>query len=393
MKKIAISIIFLLLLSLPVLASTTDFIADGDITVDSVTFGSGTADMLILNGSSAESWSYSSGALTITNPDATAGFKIGSADSTVKSVKIKNSADTTVACGENATPGTSYANLPIVADTYTIEPSDTIDCESLCAVLSAAATYNTFPTCGAATCNSGYSLSGSGANASCAVSGGGISPSLLQQISESARNNKSENSATEEKTDTGISENSDSSETAANTNEGSDDSGNNSNGETPKTPALENILSEAKAIASKAKNALTNFITAGTETTKILGSGERSGVINSFKSAFGRNPETETDWQDIVKIANGRWPGQKNEKTEINAKAAFRKIYLREPDKNNTHDNNAIAVISYGLRPTNRNMDSEKQAIKTFKFIYGYAPVSVTAWDIVRAIAYSGTKR
>ncbi len=97
--------------------------------------------------------------------------------------------------------------------------------------------------------------------------------------------------------------------------------------------------------------------------------------------------------QDIIKIANGRWPGQKNEKTETNAKAAFRKIYLREPDKNNTHDNNAIAVISYGLRPTNRNLNSEKQAIKTFKFIYGYAPKSATAWDVVRAIAYSGAKR
>ncbi|MFA6106409.1 MAG: right-handed parallel beta-helix repeat-containing protein [Patescibacteria group bacterium] len=186
----------------------------------------------------------------------------------------------------------------------------------------------------------------------------------------------------------------DSSGTAANASEGSDDN-KNSNSETPKTatPALETLQSEAKAIASKAKNALTSFITAGTGTTKILGSGERSGVIASFKSAFGRNPATETDWNDIIKIANGRWPGQKNTVTEKNAEAAFKKIYLREPDKTNTHDNNAIAVISYGLRPANRNLNSEKQAIKSFKFIYGYAPKSAMAWDIVRAIAYSGAKR
>jgi hypothetical protein len=385
MKKIIVPIILFLLFSIPALASTTDFIAVGDITVDSVTFGSGTADMLILNGSSAESWSYSSGALTITNPDATAGFKIGSADSTVKSVKVKNSANTTVACGENTVPGTSYADLPTVADTYSVEPSVTTDCESLCNVLTGAATYNTFPTCGAASCNSGYSLSGSGASASCAVSGGGISPSLLQQISESARNDGKASAETRKEENN---QEADSNKTSADSQ--TEDSGQEEN---KSAIAVEKMVSEAKAIASKTKDALTNFITTGTETTKILGSGERSGVINSFKSAFGRNPETETDWQDIVKIANGRWPGQKNEKTEINAKAAFRKIYLREPDKNNTHDNNAIAVISYGLRPTNRNMDSEKQAIKTFKFIYGYAPKSSMAWDIVRAIAYSGAKR
>ncbi len=293
MKRITISIIFLLLLSLPALAATTDFIADGDITVDSVTFGSGTADMLILNGSSAESWSYSSGTFTVINPDSTAGFKIGSADSAVKSVKIKNSANTTVACGENTVPGTSYASLPTVADTYSVEPSVTTDCESLCTTLAGTATYNTFPTCGAASCNSGYSLSGSGADASCAVNGG-ISLNLLQQISEAAKKNNSKNPATEEKTDTEKSEKSDSSEIAANAN---DDSGNNSS-ETPKTVALalETLLSEAKEIMAKAKDILTNFVTQGTESTKILGSGERSGVVNSFKSAFGRNPETETDW-------------------------------------------------------------------------------------------------
>jgi len=57
------------------------------------------------------------------------------------------------------------------------------------------------------------------------------------------------------------------------------------------------------------------------------------------------------------------------------------------------NDNAAVTVISYGLRPGNRNMNSEKAAIKSFKAIYGHAPVSAVAWDIVRAIAYSGAKR
>jgi len=45
------------------------------------------------------------------------------------------------------------------------------------------------------------------------------------------------------------------------------------------------------------------------------------------------------------------------------------------------------------LRPSDRNLNSEKTAIKTFKAIYGYNPSTASAWDIVRAIAYSGATR
>jgi hypothetical protein len=216
-------------------------------------------------------------------------------------------------------------------------------------------------------------------------------------------NSQNSNSAT---ANTGNDSNNDTSpgdDAAGDDSEGSDVSDNQENKtatrqnsvETPRRgiSTLEKLMSEAKEIVAAKKDVLTNFITNGTDTTKILGSGERSGVVNSFKSAYGRNPATEIDWQDIIKIANGRWPAQKNEKTEANASAAFKKIYLRLPDKNNPRDQNAIAVISYGLRPTNRNLNSEKKSIQFFKNIYGYAPKSAMAWDIVRAIAYSGAKR
>ena len=146
-------------------------------------------------------------------------------------------------------------------------------------------------------------------------------------------------------------------------------------------------------ISSNDTNALTNFVTYGTETTKILGEGERAGVVNSYKSAFGKLPTTENEWNDAIKIANGRWPSQKNAKTEENATDAFKKIYKRAPDRANQHDDAAVTIIAYGLRPAQRNINSEKAAIKIFKAIYGYEPKSATAWDIVRAIAYSGAKR
>jgi len=66
---------------------------------------------------------------------------------------------------------------------------------------------------------------------------------------------------------------------------------------------------------------------------------------------------------------------------------------LRNPDKTNAHDDAVITVMAYGLRPANRNLEIEKAAIKTFKAICRYIPSTATAWDVVRAIAYSGAKR
>ncbi len=60
---------------------------------------------------------------------------------------------------------------------------------------------------------------------------------------------------------------------------------------------------------------------------------------------------------------------------------------------NNSHDANAITLIAYGLRPLKRNLHSEEQAIRTFKSVYEHAPVNSLAWNIVRAIAYSGASR
>lgn len=142
------------------------------------------------------------------------------------------------------------------------------------------------------------------------------------------------------------------------------------------------------------KYSLAMFIHYGTGTTKRLGQGERAGVINSYIAAFNRTPRTENEWQDVIKIANGRWPKEANKTKEEKVKQEiFNKIYKRIPNMNNAHDNAAVTIITYGLRPVNRNTESEKRGIIIFKGIYGYNPQSALDWDIVRAIAYSGAKR
>lgn len=153
-----------------VFAATNDFVANSNITVSGVTFGAGTADMLIMSGSESESWAFSSGTFTVTNPGSA--FQVGSSDSTVQSIQVSQSG-TTLACQENTTPGTSAVTLPTAAGTYTVSPSATAQCTSLCSAVANAASLNSFPTCGAASCNAGYRLSGSGASATCVPIGGG----------------------------------------------------------------------------------------------------------------------------------------------------------------------------------------------------------------------------
>lgn len=139
--------------------------------------------------------------------------------------------------------------------------------------------------------------------------------------------------------------------------------------------------------------AINNFIVYGTQTTKILGAGERAGVVNSYKAAFGKLPTDADSWADVIKIANGRWPSETSQTAEDRAKTSFQTIYLREANMANPNDNAAVTIMAYGLRPDVRNLNSEKVAIKTFKAIFGYNPVKATAWDAVRAIAYSGAIR
>jgi hypothetical protein len=146
-------------------------------------------------------------------------------------------------------------------------------------------------------------------------------------------------------------------------------------------------------LSTENKYAINNFIVYGTISTRILGAGERAGVVNSYKKAFNKLPATQSEWEDCIAIGNGRWPGERSVEAENKAKEEFKKVYLRDANMDNQNDNAAVTVMAYGLRPSNRNMDSEKVAINSFKHIYKYHPSSALDWDIVRAVSYSGATR
>ncbi len=153
------------------------------------------------------------------------------------------------------------------------------------------------------------------------------------------------------------------------------------------------LLGKIKNATREAQYAATNFITYGTETTKSLGEGERAGVLHSFQKAYDRIPKDDNDWQDAIKIANGRFPSQQSIDQEKEALKVFGKIYKKMPDFKNAHDEAALKIIAYGIRPVDRRVVSEKAAILSFRNIYGRNPSETADWDIMRAIAYSGATR
>ena len=159
---------------------------------------------------------------------------------------------------------------------------------------------------------------------------------------------------------------------------------------------LRSLMSDMHELTQGVKDTLNQFITYGVDAnTQKLGEGERAAVIHSYKSAFNKLPETEDEVADAIKIANGRWPSKTNEVAEARGKKEFKTIYLRDANMNNPNDNAAVTVMTYGLRQKaeNRNLDSEREGIKTFKYIYGSTPDSTEDWNIMQAITYSGATR
>lgn len=147
------------------------------------------------------------------------------------------------------------------------------------------------------------------------------------------------------------------------------------------------------ALNDNVVNAINNFIYYGTQSTKILGAGERAGVVDSYKKAFNKLPQSIIEWRDVIAIGNGRWPKENSQAAINNAKKEFVNVYKREARMEDQNDNAAVTIIAYGLRSKNRNLDSEKAAILSFEDIYKYHPINALDWDIVRSIAYSGSAR
>ncbi|MEI6835723.1 MAG: hypothetical protein WCK59_02720 [Candidatus Falkowbacteria bacterium] len=144
-------------------------------------------------------------------------------------------------------------------------------------------------------------------------------------------------------------------------------------------------------LSTAAINNLNYFIVYGTPSTVKLGAGERAGVLGSYLSAYKKLPTALTDWSDLIRISTGNQPVGLSVAAENQAKLEFKKVYNRAPAMATSNtDLSAVKIIAYGLRFPIRNASAEKAAVKAFTKVYAHAPISPLAWNIVRAITYSG---
>lgn len=148
----------------------------------------------------------------------------------------------------------------------------------------------------------------------------------------------------------------------------------------------DNNLLESKIIEDYGKylvldEASVNFIAYGTEVTNKLGRGERVNILRSYQYAFAKMPQSQADWQDVINIATGKLPIQRNKKVEQEARAIVRKIYGKS-------DNQSIMMIAYGLRPQIRDLKKEQIGLSRFGRIFKRMPNSVMDWNIFRKLVY-----
>jgi hypothetical protein len=139
-----------------------------------------------------------------------------------------------------------------------------------------------------------------------------------------------------------------------------------------------------------------DFIERGADVNSIsLGRGERSAVVYSFTKAFNRSPQSQADYDDILRIASGLCPKQKSLKAEKSALEIFEKIYLRPARLSDKNDYMAVMIMAYGLRQKaeNRNLNSEFHGMNIYNLIFNKLPRTAEEWNILQAITYSGAKR
>lgn len=156
---------------------------------------------------------------------------------------------------------------------------------------------------------------------------------------------------------------------------------------------LKPILKQETKLTDESMAAVLNFIVYGTPSAKYLSAGERAGIVNAHREAFGASPKNENEWIDVLRAANGQAPIAISSKAEEKAAKVFKKIYKRASNKLNANDSLAVKISAYGIYTRLRDLKAEVAAIAKFRKAYGYKPAASSAWNTVRAVAYSGVKK
>ncbi len=150
------------------------------------------------------------------------------------------------------------------------------------------------------------------------------------------------------------------------------------------------------ASTPEVKTSLKNYLAYGTESTVRLGEGQRAATVINYTSVKGNIPQTESDIEDVLKIANNRVPLIRNSELEPKFLGNFYRLnnIIKENDITKIDEDNFILELnqflrfSYGILPMERSIAKEKWAIELFVKNYNKLPQTDGEWRIVNSWAY-----
>lgn len=150
------------------------------------------------------------------------------------------------------------------------------------------------------------------------------------------------------------------------------------------------------ASTPEVKISLKNYLAYGTESTVRLGEGQRAATVINYTNVKGGIPKTESDIEDVLKIANNRVPLIRNSELEPKFLGSFYRLnnIIKENNITKIDENNFILELnqflrfSYGILPIERSIAREKWAIELFVKNYNKLPQTDGEWRIVNSWAY-----
>ncbi len=164
----------------------------------------------------------------------------------------------------------------------------------------------------------------------------------------------------------------------------------------PPPPVAARFASLAKKTSNPVVTVLLarDFVENGTEETERLGKGTRRGCLNSYVSAFGRMPDSESELADLVRICSGILPAERNKGSErYHQLRTYQLLYGKSAKVvSGSKEEKFVLIATYGLRPSTEERDLKKEAAATRAYTKKARKSKLNSddWDIVRAIAYSG---
>ena len=133
------------------------------------------------------------------------------------------------------------------------------------------------------------------------------------------------------------------------------------------------------------------FMAYGNIVTSELALRTRAGLVEDFYNVYNYLPEIGEDWNNLMNIYYGIPPVVINEREDF-AAGEFTRIYERIINFAIPEEKRFVDMVAYFLRPTERNLEYEKNALVRYTQVYNSLPGSGQAWSILRAIAYSLVK-